>query len=327
MNNLCKILYNSRDEYSLYSIIKLSFINNDKIFNIHEFILKEYFINYQVLINDAVVNTEFKNLLFDESIIDIDYFISYESFIAIIKYLYGLVDEFIETIKKYNLNELFKIHAFINKYIINDELNHLIEKIINNKIINIPFIYLNSINNVFLDNTYIIIKLINGIKKEYFKITEENEEYFVNKILKPIIPINGMMNNLSILSLDFELLEDNVLKLTIKANKYKINSELLEKYQEYLLDDEIYNYVLDYYINYSGLKKVQNNIYNEIINIRKKEYKINEFEDYYKLDNLITLGRYYTLTFMNTKFANEEYINNIVNNYEEKIKQHLQCNK
>jgi len=134
-----------RQYFDIFSIMMFKFKNSKNSVYIHEFIIKLYFDDYESLKNDCYFNEnkKYKEITFDESIIINEYYLTFDTFMFIIKYLYGYECDII----KYNLNELFKIHAFVDKHGIKGNIKNKIESRIDEILQNIPIINFNGSMN------------------------------------------------------------------------------------------------------------------------------------------------------------------------------------
>jgi len=272
-------LYKYRDEYDLFSIIKIKYMKN--IINIHEFILKEYFGNYEILKKDFIICDDFKELHFSCSIICDKYFLEFEYFELIIKYLYGFTCD----LTNIKLNNLFKIHAFLDKHCVTkSNLIEMIENKINHIIYYMPIINIyGGKNNCSYELKYNAHERMNDNILNFLK---SQTKFIINQYNKYIYEIL--------------LLNNNIKNLV----------DLFDKYDNYILDKKIYNYALSLVHNKYNLKDHINNI---LFNL---DFSSHDFNDNTKIIMYTNFWnhKYYTLSFLNSKFR---YINikNVLRGY------------
>jgi len=337
MNYNKDIIYNSiydnnNEDVEIFDIIKLNFTKINRTIFVHEFIIKKYFGSYDILKYDFVKKNDYIELLFDESIIDDNYYINFNIFEQIIKYFYGISFKWDE----YNLNDLFNIHAFIDKHDIKGEIKNEIDEMIKKKLQMIPIINFNGSLNESLNETKISFIL----KPDNAKLYETGIDL---TSLKINMPIEGMFEKLQLMQVNhtYERIKyNNYIKLKIKKLNTKFNQDLLKNYKEFLLDDNVYNYALEYYLKHIMCYEEYNMANGFYLKNKIHDIKNETFEDYYieneaineydliKIKDCIVLNNemkneiYYTLTFLNKQFMNFTLSNNNKDNWTDIIEKY-----
>jgi len=279
------VLWSCREQCSLFSIVSINYINNN--IKIHEFILSYYFGTYEMLKRDFVLCDEFKQLEFSSSIISDNYHLEYKYFELIIKYFYGLECN----LENISLNDLCKIHAFLTKHCVNNDKTDLID-IIENKIeyiiYCIPIINVHDrINNC--DTYKTTCQVLFCCNAEVLKNTINKYKYYLHKYYL-IKNENSCYDCWNSFKLEFE-----------HKTIHDLN-ELFDNYEEYLLDDYIYDYVLSLIFRKYNLhnKEYTFKLPCKAIKIKKTDNEIQMMEKlgYFNLMK----HKYYTLSFLNKNF-------------------------
>ena len=282
-----KYLWNNKITYDSFPIIYLKYMDN--VIKIHEFILRDHFKTYDTMKKKIVQDDNIKELDLLE-VIDFDTLnLEYKYLDLIIKYLYGHDCD----IQNIPLNDLFKIHLFLTKHcMMISFFIHKIENKIHEIIYNMPAIKMdrgkNYISKYSFQVSFIIIDKIN-IRSELCKY---GHELYVH-------PYNYFEESCNV-------------AVNIKYNKIENLNELFDKYDKYLLDDEIYDYGMSFMLKKYNLDNYNYYLPNGKIYIYKKD---NAEEIMKKLGYYNYMKhKYYTLSFLNKNFAqiNE---NNIFNGH------------
>jgi len=292
-------LWNNRIEDHLIPKIEIKFV--DDTITVDEFILRDNFKTYELLKDKFVGDGIVKELDFSHMMSVIDNIcIEYKYFKLIIKYLYGFEFDF----EGISLNELYKIHLFLTKHC-NDNmpLKSQLEDRIHFVLFQLPFININGeFNN---DENYKkkcnvgtcnIPVLVNTIKKyKYYP--------FIQKYFTPYFLESNSWNKIT---------------LELPHKIIKNTDEIFDKYKEYLLDDEIYDYALSHIFNKYD---IGNDKY--IPKLPDRDIKIQIFNEKRMMEDLgyynLMKYKYYTLSFLNKNFAKIN-LNNILDGYYNKYK-------
>jgi len=214
-------------------IIILKILNTNKMMYINKYIFVKHFEYYNHLIEKKHHEIEISL-----NIINDNYYISIEMFTTVIKYIHGEKYNII----KYNLNELFKLHAFSNKYRI-EKLRKLTEKRLDIVIEKMPILYFNgSINILNLDLELFTIKFNNDPKINY---NEKTMNTYKSKY-KKLSELHKNIKNVVYCKANIEK-NSSLIKCKLESRNHWNLFEILYEYDNYWLDDEIYNYALSYY--------------------------------------------------------------------------------
>jgi len=79
-------------------------------------------------------------------------------------------------------------------------------------------------------------------------------------------------------------------------NNGMFNKNMIKRYENYLIDDHIYNYVLDFYLTKYNIDLKKLNFDSKI------DYELGNDNQYIQLYDVIKANIYYTLTFLNKRF-------------------------
>jgi len=266
-------LWHMIEKYKSSPIINIEYM--DKIIKVHEFILCNHFNSYEILKKDIVECENIKKIVLSSSIIIDTYHLEYKYLELIIKYFYGFYYDF----KNISLNDLYKIHAFLKKHCMDDSpLMSDIEKKIHHTLYYLPNIDITGGLNSF-----------------------ENHKIYIN-----ILCSNKMTKNVTNKYYHYHLFNrcsyDLTLKQDIACNVIENLNELFDKYEKYLIDEEIYDYVLLHVFQKYNLNNDKHTfeLKNTQFSINKNdtEEEIKKKLLYYNLMK----HKYYTLSFLNKKF-------------------------
>jgi len=262
-------LWHIRNACTPLPIISVIYMN--KSIKIHEFILCEYFNTYEILKKDLTEHENIKELVLSSSIIFDNYHLEYKYFELIIKYLYGLECD----LEGILLNDLYKIHAFMKKHCMDDsKLMSAIENKIHHTIYYLPDIDICGGLNKYDDY---IIKHKGGYLDTCGLMKKANQKY------KHYYSQNSA---------------DNFFKMPyITINNL---DELFDKFNKYLLDQEIYDYALPLIFEKYSLNNNEYTFKSKNMPVKKTD---NETQIMDKLGYYVLMRhKYYTLSFLNKNF-------------------------
>jgi len=241
---------------------------------VHEYILIEYFNIYK---NNGTNEFDlYKAITFN---------ISDEYFELIIKYLYGFYYDF----KNISLNDLFKIHVFLTEYCTCSILIYKIENKIHRILYYLPNIWIMYDGKSTGKNKFYNYEMAFDIKnlskhsviKKFRKNVSEYKHYYLNKISRPEINVK------------------------LAHHKIKNLDDLFDKYKEYLLDDEIYDYALSLVFKKYDLNNPEHGFY--IPDPKTRSVDISDDDDGVEMMRKLYFynlmkHKYYTLSFLNKNF-------------------------
>jgi len=274
------------------TIINIKYMN--EIIQVHEFILKKHFSIYEILKNDFVIQEGTINLDFSSTIISDEYHLEYKYFELIIKYYYGFVCD----LKGITINDLFKIHAFLTKHCMENTLLSSIENKIHYLIYHLPIIDICDGKNKLKD--YKInyqIRFMYGMHEDKNELESKMCRHGISHYYKTLVS--------KFINIPIELIPFGCMK--IPHNTINNLQELFDKYDEYLFDEQIYNYSLSFI-----LKKYKLDIDKYNFKLPNDDIYINNYTqaeaDEYIINNLgyfnIIKHKFYTMSFLNKSFKN-----------------------
>jgi len=331
-------LWNYREHYDMFSIIKINYMNND--INIHEFILSDYFGTFKILKKDFIVCDKFKKLEFSSSIMSDDYHLEYKYFELILKYFYGHKC----SLENILLNDLCKVHAFLIKHYMKDkntDLITMVENKIHHVVYNLPIINIyggmNSCDTCEIDYN-ILIK-----KDDAITIINKYEHCLFNAVTNmDYCEWDGNIKRKECETTTHEIY--HIYDDELFCEKINDLNDLFKEYDEYLIDDQIYDYALSLIFKKYNLdnEKYTFTLPDGIIRIEETddESQIMHKLRYYNLMK----HKYYTLSFLNKNFIKinmDDVLNGKYNKYTyseniytkhaifecAKLQQHNECDK